>query len=251
MKVKAKHYRDLTFSQEQAFELANRLLKLYAWAQEARVKGFLSLEEECHREQNEFLAIHLQDICDGMEPELLKRKMKNYTNADALKGIERIARIIEMEGLLYIQAGRNPRQMLGFLYAYLPPLARRKVNLRLESLADPAYLSPRAELLRACSIETSEAFQIVTLRDYVRLKRGYRRLAITNSDSQVLARVLFESPRRFRQSIVLRLRENRIAEILNLLHSIPVEQIRESKAAAHLLFQQEMKRWLKRDTGVS
>jgi|JI10StandDraft_1071094.scaffolds.fasta_scaffold01502_24 hypothetical protein len=244
MKIKAKHYRNLTFSREQASELAKRFLKLCAWAQEARVNGFLSLEDQCHREQNEFLAIHLQDICDGMEPELLKRKMKNHTKADALKGVERIARVIEIEGLLYIQAGINPRQMLGFLYAYLPPMARRIVNLRLESLADPAYPSLRTVLLSECSIATSEPYQIATLRDYVRLHRGYRRDVIASSDSQVLARVLFESPRRFRQSIVSRLREDRIEQILNLFHNIPGEQIRESKAAAHLIFQQEMARWL-------
>lgn len=245
MKIKAKHYRDLVISKDQVARMSETVLKLYGWAQESRFSGLLTLEDQCHREQNEFLAIHLQDICDGMEPELLERKMQNHTKADNLAGYERISRVIEIEGLRYIQSGLNPRQMLGFLYAYLPPLVRRKVNLQLTSRADPAYEPPIVALQKICGAETCEDYQRVTVKEYIQLHRSYRQYTISRCDSQVLARVLFEGPRNFRRSVMLRMRDDRIIHVLDSFHNLSLEQVRKSKAAAHLIFQQEMGRWLK------
>lgn len=88
------------------------VLKLRELGQLAQKKGLLALESELGSIQDTFLRLGLQLIIDQTEPENVRDVLDSDIYYNESNGRETLKKIIIREGLLRIQAGDTPRNIL-------------------------------------------------------------------------------------------------------------------------------------------
>ena len=104
-----------------AVPVIENLIKL---ANLARAEGVLSLEEAVINVDNEFLKTGIRLVADGVDPDLVRDVVtaRVYSSCDPSTPEGRLRFLhcaIEMEGMLSIQFGENPRIIEEKLYGYL------------------------------------------------------------------------------------------------------------------------------------
>jgi chemotaxis protein MotA len=88
------------------------VLKLRDLGQIAKKNGMLALESELGSIQDRFMRLGLQLIIDKTEPENVKDVLDSDIYYNESNGRETLKKIIIREGLLRIQAGDSPRNIL-------------------------------------------------------------------------------------------------------------------------------------------
>ena len=99
-------------SAEDQESLVPIVLKLKELGQVAQKNGLLALESELVDIQDRFLRLGLQLIIDRTEPENVKDVLDSDIYYNESNGRETLKKIIIREGLLRIQAGDTPRNIL-------------------------------------------------------------------------------------------------------------------------------------------
>jgi hypothetical protein len=240
MKLKAKDYQNLQFDSKAEAVLANKMAKLIAYADQSRQRGILVLEAEAMREEDLFISHHLRDMCDSTEPKKLIKKMRTWTRADNLSGINRIIRAIEIQALKDIQSGENPRRMANHLIAYVPPKARAAVEHKLADLLEPDTKSTRLEFNALYSSEKPTALVKETIRRYLITHHHYRQVALEASDRQVIAGLLYRAPRRFQNSVSARLPLMRLDSIFDYMERMGAVRLEAMQPGCHEIFRFEL-----------
>ena len=88
------------------------VLKLRELGQLAKKKGLLALESELSDINDKFLHLGLQLIIDQTEPDNVRDVLDSDIYYNESNGRETLKKIIIREGLLRIQAGDTPRNIL-------------------------------------------------------------------------------------------------------------------------------------------
>lgn len=88
------------------------VLKLRDLGQLAKKKGLLALENELSDINDKFLRLGLQLIIDQTEPDNVRDVLDSDIYYNESNGRETLKKIIIREGLLRIQAGDTPRNIL-------------------------------------------------------------------------------------------------------------------------------------------
>ena len=99
----------------ECFEIAKTLVTI---AQKIRKNGLLYLEEEISAMYNAFMKRSLQMAVDGAAPEYLRETMQNWIMFGDHRGAELLKRLIILDGVLMIQRGEKPRQMVEVLASF-------------------------------------------------------------------------------------------------------------------------------------
>ncbi|MBP7052961.1 MAG: hypothetical protein KBE65_18300 [Phycisphaerae bacterium] len=89
-------------SVEEKRECFDLILQLRKYASVIRKEGFLALEEELKRVDDEFLAISIQMGIDGVNPELFREIQERRILVDNCKGKELLKRVIITEAMASI-----------------------------------------------------------------------------------------------------------------------------------------------------
>jgi flagellar motor component MotA len=110
--------RDLALAGKAACSAADQetlvplVLKLKELAKIAQKNGLLALESELPGIEDRFLRLGLQLIIDRTEPSNIKDILDSDIYYNESNGRELLSKIISREGLLRIQAGDTPRNIL-------------------------------------------------------------------------------------------------------------------------------------------
>ncbi|THB73937.1 MAG: hypothetical protein D6B25_14300 [Desulfobulbaceae bacterium] len=99
-------------SAEDQQSLVPIVIKLKELGQVAQKNGLLALEAELGTIEDRFLNLGLQLIIDRTEPENVKDVLDSDIYYNESNGRELLKKIIIREGLLRIQAGDSPRNIL-------------------------------------------------------------------------------------------------------------------------------------------
>jgi chemotaxis protein MotA len=110
--------RDLTLaakaacSQEDQESLVSIVRVLKDMGDKAKKRGLLSLEDEQASVEDRFFRLGLQLIIDQTEPDIVRDILDSDIYYNESNGRELLKKIIIREGLLRIQAGDTPRNIL-------------------------------------------------------------------------------------------------------------------------------------------
>lgn len=99
-------------SQEDQLSLVPLVLQLKQLAELATKQGLLALENEVYQIKDPFLNLGVQLIVDRVEPENIKDILDSDIYYNHSNGRELLKKVIIREGLLRIQAGDTPRNVL-------------------------------------------------------------------------------------------------------------------------------------------
>jgi len=99
-------------SQEDQESLIPLVLQLKKLAELVTKQGILSLENELTQIKDKFLNLGIQLIIDKVEPENIQDILDSDIYYNPSNGRELLKKIIIREGLLRIQAGDSPRNVL-------------------------------------------------------------------------------------------------------------------------------------------
>lgn len=99
-------------SKEDQESLVPLVLQLKKLSEVATKKGLLALEDELNQIKDPFLNLGAQLIIDRVEPENIEDVLDSDIYYNHSNGRELLKKIIIREGLLRIQAGDTPRNVL-------------------------------------------------------------------------------------------------------------------------------------------
>lgn len=104
------------------------VLKLNMLGRIAQKNGLLALESELSSIEDRFMLLGLQLIIDRTEPENVKDVLDSDIYYNESNGKETLKKIIIREGLLRIQAGDTPRNILICTSVFLGKVDRSSFN---------------------------------------------------------------------------------------------------------------------------
>lgn len=113
--LRIKQYQFTEEDKTKCLPLAKRLIAL---AQIAMQRGLLALEKEIQHEEF-LLRTGLLLVIDGRDPLMVEDILGNYILMENYKGYEFLKRVMIMEGVLAIQQGNHPNELLFKLCAFL------------------------------------------------------------------------------------------------------------------------------------
>ncbi len=99
-------------SKEDQFSLVPLVLQLKNFAEQSKKSGLLSLETELYQIEDPFLKLGIQLIIDKTDPTNIKDILDSDIYYNESNGRELLKKIIIREGLLRIQEGDTPRNVL-------------------------------------------------------------------------------------------------------------------------------------------
>jgi flagellar motor component MotA len=99
-------------SREDQFSLVPLVMQLKDLAEKSKKSGLLSLENELSQINDPFLKLGIQLIIDKTNPANMKDILDSDIYYNESNGRELLKKIILREGLLRIQAGDTPRNVL-------------------------------------------------------------------------------------------------------------------------------------------
>ncbi len=99
-------------SKEDQLLLVPLVLQLKEFAEKAKKSGLLSLETELYQIEDPFLKLGVQLIVDKTDPVNIKDILDSDIYYNESNGRELLKKIIAREGLLRIQKGDSPRNVL-------------------------------------------------------------------------------------------------------------------------------------------
>jgi flagellar motor component MotA len=99
-------------SKEDQISLVPLVQKLQYFAEKSKKSGLLSLETELYEIEDPFLKLGIQMIVDKTDPSNIKDILDSDIYYNASNGRELLKKIIIREGLLRIQEGDTPRNVL-------------------------------------------------------------------------------------------------------------------------------------------
>lgn len=118
--------RELAGTEEENTQLAEQVAQLLKLSRLGREEGLLALEEAAYRLKGDssYFKDQIMLVVDGTDPELIEELGLIQYFASGSKGSEALKMLMQLHGMLSIQAGENPLLVERKLLAFLPKEAK-------------------------------------------------------------------------------------------------------------------------------